>query len=504
METYVSQQKKQLLDSLENQARFSQLVAVIVGEKGIGKSFLIQQLNQRLEDELATARIDASLAMTEDQLEKTIGLQLGLNWQETEIGLEQRIKNELQQKVLISIDDAHLLSSSCLEFILQLNQNQLQLQESVLFILLAGSSSLPGLINETITFKHHQEMCVVFQIEPLQQHETKAIVADFCSLLKDWHNDSYDEKKLDYFWQLSKGNPAELNYHVSRWLEENSETKIVEISEEGKTSYLRSFLYVLVVAVLVGTLFFQNDINQWIAIDSNTDLSAEENAHGQVEKLSLEKDPGAKSKVKDDYVEPVVESPLQSSTTEPADKSQKEELSNQSNPETETEKTAKKVAENKQIPAEENTIKNVPAEKPQVAKNKDKKEIEKAESAPVTRSNEVKTEHSKNTLNLNSEEISLLKQDDKLFVLQWVGLSKLKAATQYRKEHPLADKMVIYRRASNGQVLYLVISDQFLSRMLADVAKAEYKKRSYPGKPWVKSMAAVKKEIAAFKDSGIR
>jgi len=500
VETYISQQKRQLLDSLENQARFSQLVAVIVGEKGVGKSFLIQQLNQRLEDELAIVRIDASLAMTEDQLEKTISLQLGLNWQATEIGLEQRIKNELQQKVLISIDDAQLLSGSCLEFILQLNQNQLQLQESVLFILLAGADSLPGLINETKTFKHHQEMCVVFQIEPIQQHETRAMMTEFCSHLKDWN----DDKKLDYFWQLSKGNPAELKYHVTRWLEEDNETQIVEIIEEGKTSYLRSFLYVIVVALLVGTLFFQNDINQWITGDSKPKLSVAESSQDQLEKLSTEKGPKSKNKVKEDHVEPVAETPKQSSINNPADKNQKEEFSNQSNPKTNAEKTTENLAENKQISAEEMIIKNLPVEKQQVAKNVDKKETKKIVSAPLIKTNEPKIENSKNTLNLNSDEMSLLKQDDKLFVLQWVGLSKLQAATEYKKGHPLTNKMTIYRRASNGQVLYLVISGQFLSRKLADVAKAEYKKRGYQGKPWVKSMAAVKKEIAAFRDSGIR
>ena len=85
-----------------------------------------------------------------------------------------------------------------------------------------------------------------------------------------------------------------------------------------------------------------------------------------------------------------------------------------------------------------------------------------------------------------------------------MGLSKAQAAGEYKINHPLANKMTIYRRTTNGQLLYLVISDQFLSRMLADVAKAEYKKRGYPGSPWVKSMASVKKEIVTYRNSGVR
>ena len=41
----------------------------LIGEKGTGKSFIIEQLHQRLDEELAIVRIDASLTMTEDQLE---------------------------------------------------------------------------------------------------------------------------------------------------------------------------------------------------------------------------------------------------------------------------------------------------------------------------------------------------------------------------------------------------------------------------------------------------
>ncbi len=505
METYISQQKNQLLDSLENQARFSQLVAVVVGEKGIGKSFLIEQLHQRLEGEFVIARIDASLAMAEDQLEKTISLQLGLNWQESEVHLEQRIKNELQQKVLISIDDAQLLSASCLDFVLQLNQNQLQLQEPVLFILLAGGSSLPGLINETSTFKQHQEMCVVFQIEPIPQHETQAMVIDFCRHQKNWSDETYDDKKLNYFWQLSKGNPAELFYHISRWLEENTETEIVEIREDEKTSYLRSFLYILVVVGLVGTLFFQNNINQWIAGDPQKDLAVVESLPSQDERLSVEEAPRVKNKVeKVNNEEWVANASLHSSTNESANNILKEEVSNQSKPQIETEKIGEKMVEKNQTSAKEITNKNISVKEPPLVKNTKKAAPEKDRSEPPAKINESKIQDSQNTLHLSRDEISLLKQDDRLYVLQWMGLSKAQAAKEYKTNHPLTNKMTIYRRANNGQLLYLVISDQLLSKELADAAKKEYKKRGYSGKPWVKSMAAVKKEITDFRDSGIR
>ncbi len=503
METYISQQKKHLLDSLENQVRFSQLVAVVIGEKGIGKSFLLQQLQQRVETDVVIARIDASLAMTEDQLEKNISLQLGLNWQEIGTSLEQQIQNDLQKKVLITIDEAQLLSSSCLEFILQLNQNQLHLQESVLFILLAGNVSLPRMINETNIFKQHQEMCVVFQIEPTQQQETKAMVADYCTQKMQWADDFYEEKKLDYFWQLSKGNPAELNYHLSRWIEENQHTEIVEISRDGKTSYLRSVLYILVVVGLISLLYFQDEVNNWIAAGSQIKPASEDNTQVQDSSPSSDERFVVKEKMLEKSIEnQPVENSEQSNVSQPTittrQTTEQSESSTQpshligANSHTPTGNTEANIetntdSDNIVIKTQVDVNLNEPIDPPSLAKELT---VEQPDTQVVP--------------NLTIDEQSLLKLDKKLYVLQWMGLSQLKAAENYRKTHPLANKMTIYRRANNEKILYLVISGQFLSSMQADVAKAEYKKRGYNGIPWVKSIVAVQNEIVAFRDSAIR
>jgi len=293
VEHYVSQQKNQLLDSLENQVRFSRLVAVIVGDRGVGKSFLLLALQTRLEQEVLIARVDASLAMTEDQLKKTISLQLGLSWQDSDTPLEQQIKTNLDQKVLIAIDNAHRLSSSCQNYVLELNQNQLEFSESVIFILLAGSNSLPSMISETETHAQHQDMCVVFQVEPILQNETRPLIAALGHSNIATLDGLYDEKKLNYFWQLSKGNPAELNYHVSRWVAEQSPTKAVELTQETPSSYGRSFLYVIIATVLMTVLIYQKEINEIITVTDPSESYADKKspADSKIEILRQPSDP---------------------------------------------------------------------------------------------------------------------------------------------------------------------------------------------------------------------
>jgi len=521
VEAYVSQQKNQLLDSLENQVRFSQLVAVVTGDKGIGKSFLVEQLQKRVESDVLVAAIDASLAMNQEQLAQSISLQLGLSWQEAPADLELRIQQELSQKVLIAIDDAHLLSASCLEYLLQLNQNQLKLDESVLFVLLAGDISLPGIISELKIFEEHQDMCVVFQINPIRQHETQAMLADFSHDDLVLIDELSDEKKLNYFWQLSKGNPAELQYHLNRWLEENSSTEIVEVSSAEKTSYLKSAMYVVIAVVLLTALIFQDNINSWVGtndkqppveiVNEKSEISKSEvlNEGNSSKKKNVQAKNSESEKIdeksKATQTELLVEeTPNESesiakleSEIELKSKLEIEMVGNESSESIEDpigdliEKQAKKKAESEESPNKESLAKvdvetKVDIDKSEVNETSDK---EKGTS----------TEKLVNTL--TKEELNLLAQDSKLFVLQWVGVSQQSSASAYVKKHALGKKMIVYRRSGGNKLLYLVISGQFLSRLQADVAKAEYKKRGYQGDPWVKSMRAVQNEIRDFEGS---
>jgi len=461
---YVSQQKSQLLDSLENQVSFSQLVAVVVAEKGIGKSFLINELHARLEEQVLIARIDASLAMSSDQLEKSISLQLGLSWQKSDINLENRIKNDLSQKVLITIDDAHLLSIECLDFILRLNQNQLAFHESVVFILLAGELSLPNLISQTKTFEEHQDMCAVFQLEPIEKYEAKFIVESFEQYNGLRVKGLYNEKKLGYFWQLSKGNPAEINYHLSRWLDEKAPSKVVEIEETEKTSYLKSVGYFVVASILVTMLIFQQEINQWIS-------------------------PKPDASVQDDPILPKKQPVLQDEslmTGKESSSKKKSKVQSEGSAEPE-ELKIEQVEEQPPAKLEEQGISN--AKVKEKAKGKTPQQaiaVEQPEPEPVRES-------------LTADEKSLLRISQKFYALQWVVVSHLKTAEDYKNKHPSSEKIKIYRRHIKNKTLFVVVSDFVADRQFVESLKKTYRQQGVSEKPWVKSMALIHDEIEAFK-----
>ncbi len=499
---YVSQQKSELLDSLETQVRFSQLVAVLVGARGLGKSFLLEQLHHRLKDEVAIASVDASMAMSDDQLDKTISLQLGLSWQESNSDLATRISNTHSEKVLITIDNAHLLSASCLEFVLKLNQSQLSEKQSSLFILLAGESSLPVSINKTPTFTQHPEMCVVFEVEPIQQSETRAIIDTFShpnsEVLKELKNGS----KLDYFWQLAKGNPAELNYHMSRWLDEHSPTQVVEVdTKTNPNAVLKAVVYSLLAIVLSAMLVYQDEINQWISppSESNKESSDQTLANNTPPKLETdEKEQLAKQQVVGDSNE------LADSPTSEAQKKTKQAFDREHE---KTEKTIDSAAES-QLSTEKVTENQSEIDQAAVLEssrktkktnNQNKALSESQTQLPVE--TQTTTSEIERSQSLTTEEQRLLAEDSRLFLLQWAGVSSREAAEKYRDNHIAKEQMSIYRRANNGKTLFIVVSDSFSNRALAEFALNDYLQQGIKEKPWIKSYELVHKEIQQFEQS---
>jgi len=500
MENYISLQKSQLLDSLENQVRFSQLVAVLVGEKGIGKSYTLEQLHQRLSDEICIAHIDASLDIQEDQLQKVICLQLGLPSQQLDSveHIEKSIRNNLRKKALISIDNAHLLSNDSLNSLLQLNQSQINHQESVLFLLLAGDESLPKNISFTNTFKQHQEMCVVFQLEAIEKSEVSSLVAAISQLNIDEIEGTFGSKQLDYFWQLSKGIPAELEYQVSRWQSGlPKEQANAEAIPQEKTSYWKAIVYLALGVIFVSILFYQDEINKIISPDSNTSESSAILTPAQ-DKL------GSKRKVKKAIYKGVINQQQIKQTPTLESGSSSGQNDNKETPKTlnSNDSASNSLNIDKSIEGKKSMppIKNIPSLK----KTESKLQVIKPITSNIkNKTLEGKTQESKKNVNKliskllrSKDELFLLAQPSSYLSLQWLGVSQLDNAKTFRSNHPLKSAMYIYRRKqSNKSYLYLVVSDLFNNHSDANIAREKYKKANYPGTPWIKSLSAIQNEI---------
>lgn len=507
--SYISLHKSHLLDSLENQVLYADLCSVIVGEKGIGKSYFLNQLTLRLDRQVYLSQIEAVSDLTVEQLEKSISLQLGLSWQ-GDTDLVNSVKERFDKRALVTIDDAHLLSSTCLEFLMLLVSEQLAAKDTHLFIVLAGSAELAKKLSHTSALANNPNICVVFELETIQKSEVKHLIAEFQEIDVGTVQALYDEQKLDYFWQLSDGIPAKVEYQLKRWLNETSlKTEPAPTSSKTK-NYLLAVAYSLIAVLLISVLIFQEELNQLVAekpaplVEDDSKLgdtqdnllvkSTEQLAETQlVDEVVAEEPHSDKLKAGELNVDTSVQQPQNDSfAAPPADSQTQIEV----------------VAESRDEIGE--LIKSLPSEQQSLAtttkSNKPSvQEIEKGPT-PLVAQSEL-TDQPKSTLgNQPTQSKKLLTQDEKFlmafqdsqYTLQWVGVSSVESANKFRESHPLKEQMYVFRRKQAQGVLYLVVSGQFNSRDDAEHTRIIYQQRNYSGKPWIKSAKAVKTDISSW------
>ncbi len=356
--------------------------------------------------------------------------------------------------------------------------------------MLVGQDSLPAMIERTHVFSLHHEMCVVLTLEPIEKNETQAMVASLGHCDFEHVETLFDDKKLHYFWQLSKGNPSELDYHISRWLQENNPIQQVELTNQPQGTLGKSIFYGLLVILLSSVLVYQEEINHWINQESKKPAN-------KIEKTNKQADDKVKQTLEDNQAE-----------LEPA-------ITQQAKPEPQ--------AKNNQAEHNNNLSKNasVPSMN-SVQENQSKANIDKSinvvdsETSVSSRSNELATPVSlnqgdkaplpivkkiPNKIQLNEAENWLLTQPAEAFSLQWVGLSQQQSAKDFVAQHPLSNKLKIYRRITKGKTLYLVVSGSFASRESATEAVKSYQKQGIKASPWVKPIAAIQSEIKAFQSA---
>ncbi|MCW8879733.1 MAG: AAA family ATPase [Kangiellaceae bacterium] len=483
--SYISSHKSQLIDSLENQILYADLACVVVGEKGIGKSFLLDKIRERVRSEVFVSEIQATPNLTPLQLEQSICLQLGLGWQDKSSSLLRKIESELARRVLLTIDDAHLLSLDCLQYLMENAARQLLSKKTNMFILLTGEANIASKLSETSILKENPNICALFELLPIDESETKYLVADFQAVDVGSVEALYESQKLNYFWQLSKGIPGDLAHHVERWVSQD-ENKAPTQSESAKpfTSYFVSLGYGTIAGLLILALIYQDEINRAINPSDKLQVTEEQKApNSQVEQAEKEKisssdgsRPSSKSTIKTERK--LIKKDLQ---TEEKDKSKALELAVQS------------VSDN----SETDNSTQLNEDKKKVLEVKQEEQISsKDNSSGENVPNQVKVPPpAQKKLELSDDELKLLAMNDSLFTLQWVGVSSLQAAKKYRDGHPLKNNMLIFKRQSGDGFLYLVVSGQFNAKIDAENSRTIYKKRGYAGKPWIKTIAAVKKEI---------
>jgi len=340
--------------------------------------------------------------------------------------------------------------------------------------MLAGETNLAKKLNATPVLKANPNLCVVFELEAFEEHETTQLISDLNSISVEKVTALFDPQKLNYFWQLCQGNPGELSAQLKRWNDETGGTNepLALTTGKPKRQYILSGVYFIFALALAFALVYQDEINEVITPDiSNVETTP-------FKKIEPEKDVTG---------EPEIASSLKTSgiTNKPNESLNAAE--------------SKEIIKHEEI-VQTQDVKSILKEKNAesvIAKDVDKKAVE---------SNSMDTSEQKRSIDdiaakdvtkfeLTKDEEKLMGINNKLFTLQWMGVSSYQSALAFKNKHPQSESMLIFRRKLQNRFLFILVSGQYNSRIDADNTKTIYQNRGYPGEPWIKSIKAVQSEI---------
>lgn len=169
---------KQRLDLLQHLTEYADLLLLIKGPYGAGKTALLQQLVARARDHWLVCVIDANPLTTRDQLLSQFGDRLGLELrgvaiEEWQAVVEERLAT-LQRAgrvVLLIVDDAHALAAPVLDLVLYLFELSAA-GEKLVRVILCAEPSLDETLQSPALRALQQQVTHTLDVPPLTREQT--------------------------------------------------------------------------------------------------------------------------------------------------------------------------------------------------------------------------------------------------------------------------------------------------------------------------------------------
>jgi general secretion pathway protein A len=188
---------------------------VLTGDVGTGKTTLLQTLVQSLEMEVHLCLIN-NPTLTRNEFFSMLARSYGLAWEQNKafflIEFAEFLKKCRQdgERVLLIIDEAHVLSEGLLEEI-RLLSNQDALGQDVLSIFLVGQPELNELMSSERLLPLRQRVGIRFHLERFSQEETRQYILYRLRKAGASHFDIFSDDAVTTIYQVSKGTPRLIN-----------------------------------------------------------------------------------------------------------------------------------------------------------------------------------------------------------------------------------------------------------------------------------------------------
>lgn len=263
---------KQRLDLLQHLSEYADLLLLVKGRYGVGKSALLARLLERARDHWMACVIVANPLTTRDQLLTQFGNQLGLDLrgigiEELQAVIEERL-TALQRAgrvVLLIIDDAHALAAPVLDLILHLFELKGE-SGKLVRVLMFTEPSLDETLQSPALRSLRQQVTHTLDVPPLTEDQTKSFLEHYISATGRSDVLPLTAATIDRAYAESGGIPGVL-LSLADTLEHAPEPLVERASKPRFSRFFRSpALRALGVAglvvVLMVALLFQDEINE--------------------------------------------------------------------------------------------------------------------------------------------------------------------------------------------------------------------------------------------------
>ena len=276
---YLDSERLQRLKMLQHLTEYSNLLLLIIGERGIGKTSLMQRFILEANPSWHICQVDAHTMMDADQLLFDIAKGFGLPAPPRDADALQdvlyrqllQLQNENQEPILI-IDDAHELPQDALEAIFLLADVEGR-HGNLLRILLFCEPQINTMLERSEIQSLRDRITHTLEIPRLTEEQTAEYIHHRLAVAGLNTGTPFTLKDIHHIYKFSDGVPARINETAHILLNESEGIIDPVFSDSKGSDKKRSLRTQIIVAciifLLLGILLFQDDINK--VFDGSTD-----------------------------------------------------------------------------------------------------------------------------------------------------------------------------------------------------------------------------------------
>jgi len=338
---YVDAERAQRLNMLSHLTQYSNLLLIVTGERGIGKTSLMRRYINEAEDNWRICEVNAHTMMDAETLLSEIAVGFGLPGMSHDVNQQQDIVfthlKSLQDDdeiPILLIDDAHELPKEALETLFYFADIEAA-QGHLLRIILFCEPQIEIMLEAPAIRPLRERITHTMDIPAFEEEQTAEYIKHRMAVAGFEGNSPFTPKVIKKLHRISRGIPSHINELAHLHLNDSSSSGLDEPVEVQQKTNERTFSHrqialgsiIIIIAVLALTL--QDNINQLFEDDkpeldvankqmnsadtSKPEMALETNTTPMSEMVLKEKPPAAdsntetKRKPKADAVAPTAE-----------------------------------------------------------------------------------------------------------------------------------------------------------------------------------------------------